>query len=169
LALRAGYQSISSKNRRNSILGHRMLFHGYLKKGIVYVPTVVHLQTGAYVDVEPVAVVPAANTDALRRAFSEAIDRKNAVVPAPQKNKWPPPVLLKHAGVKSWSAFARGASVWSIEESNCDYQIVGYRTHAKGYWEQDPEQVTKFPLGSTVDVVIDRMIAILQDVARSPG
>ncbi len=144
-----------------------MLFHGYLKKGIVYVPTVVQLQTGAYVDVEPVAVVPSANTDALHRAFSDAIERKNAIVPNPPKDKWPPPVLLKYAGVKNWSAFARGASVWSIEESNGDYQIVGYRTHPKGYWEQDPAQVTKFQSGAAVDDVIDRMIAILQEASRN--
>jgi len=34
-----------------------MLYNSFLKNGIVYVPTVVKLQTGAYVDVEPVAVV----------------------------------------------------------------------------------------------------------------
>ncbi len=142
-----------------------MLFHGYLKRGIVYVPTIAQLQTGAYVDVEPVAVVPVANTDGLRRAFFDAIGRENAVVPNPPKDKWPPPVLLKYAVAKTWSAFARDASLWSIKESNGSYRIVGYRTHPKGYWEQDPEQVTKFPPGSTVGDVINRMIAILQSAA----
>jgi hypothetical protein len=45
-----------------------MLFHAYLKDGIVYVPTVVRLQIGgAYWDVEPVGVEPVANTEGLRR------------------------------------------------------------------------------------------------------
>jgi hypothetical protein len=59
-----------------------MLFHSYLRNAIVYVPTVVKLQTGAYMDVDPVAVVPVANTDGLRHALLDAIARENAIVPA---------------------------------------------------------------------------------------
>jgi hypothetical protein len=39
-----------------------MLFNSYLRNSVVYVPTVVKLQTGAYVDVEPVAVMSVADT-----------------------------------------------------------------------------------------------------------
>jgi hypothetical protein len=42
----------------------------------------------------------------------------------------------------------------------------GYRTHRKGYWEEDPGQKTNFPPGSTVHDVVARMITILQDAAR---
>jgi hypothetical protein len=142
-----------------------MLFHSYLRNGVVYVPTVVKLQTGAYVDVEPVAVTSVADTDGLRRAFLDAIARKNAIVPPPPKDNWPPPVLLKYAGVKRWSAFARNASIWSIREMDGNFQIGGYRDHPDGYWAPDPEKKIDFPPGSRVEVVIDRMIAILQDAA----
>jgi len=129
------------------------------------VPTVVELESGAYVDVEPVAVVPVANTEALRIAFLETIKKGNAVVPKP--DKWPPPVVLKYAGVKSWSAFARGASMWSIKESDGNFAIVGDRDHPNGYWKEDPEQRTNLPPGSTVGDAVDRMIAILQKAAGS--
>jgi hypothetical protein len=143
-----------------------MLFHSYLRDGIVYVPTVAMREGGpVYTDIEPVAVVPATNTAALRRALLEAIGRKNIVVPVP-KGKWPAPILLKYAGVRSWSAFARNASLWSIEEEGGVFQIVGYRKHPKGYWEQDRDRKIQFPTGTTVDNVVDRMIAILQDAAR---
>ena len=67
-----------------------MLFHAYLRNGIVYVPTEVRLQIGgAYWDVEPVAVEPIANTQGLRRAFFRCDCSKNAFVPNPPKNKWP--------------------------------------------------------------------------------
>ena len=143
-----------------------MLYNCFLKSGIVYVPTVVQLQTGVYSDVEPVAVVSAANAQGLRRAFLEAIERGNAVVPNPPKDNWPPPVLPKYTGVKTWRAFKRGAAIWSIEEKDENYQIVGYRTHREGYWQEDPDRKTDFPPGSKVEEVIDRMIAILQDAAR---
>lgn len=64
-----------------------MLFSSYLRNGVVYVPTVVKLQTGAYVDVEPVAVTAVGDTEGLRRTFLDAIARKNAVVPPPPKTK----------------------------------------------------------------------------------
>jgi hypothetical protein len=143
-----------------------VLFDTYLRNGVAYVPTVVKLRTGAYVDIDPVAVVPVANTEGLRRAFLDTIARENAIVPPPPKDNWPPPVLLKYAGVKTWSAFAHGASTWSLKEKDGAYEIVGYRTHQKGYWEEDPNQKTNFPPGTPVGDVIDRMIAILQDAAR---
>lgn len=144
-----------------------MLLHSYLKNGIVYVPTVAKLTTGAYVDIDPVAVESVANATGLRRAFSEANARKNPVVSPPPKGKWPPPVLLNYARVKSWSAFAAGASMWSIKEADGDYQIVGYRDHPDGYWVPNPDQTIDFPRGTKIDTVIDRVIAILQEAART--
>lgn len=142
-----------------------MLFKTYLRQNIVYVPTTAKRGTSVYTIIEPVVVVPVANTEDLRGAFRDVIARKNVTVPPPQ-GKWPQPVLLKYAGVKSWSAFARNASTWSIGENDGIYRIVGYRVHAKGYWVQDADQTVEFPSGTTVDVVIDRMIAILQEAAR---
>jgi hypothetical protein len=143
-----------------------MLCDCFLKEGIVYVPTVVKLRTGAYMDVEPVAAIPVGDTNALRRAFVAAIARVNAIVPNQPKDDWPPPVLLKYTGDKNWSAFKRGASHWDIQDKAGSYQIVGHRTHRKGYWEPDPDQKIEFPPGTTVDHVVDRMIAILQEAAR---
>jgi hypothetical protein len=53
--------------------------------------------------------------------------------------------LLKYAGAKTWSAFARGASQWSIQGADGNYQIVGFREHPKGCWVEDPEQKIDFP------------------------
>jgi hypothetical protein len=142
-----------------------MLFQFYLRNSAVYVPTTAKRGTSVYTAIEPVAVVPVTNTEGLRRAFLDAIARKNIAVP-PIKGKAPPPVVLKYAGVSTWSAFARGASTWNIEESDGKYHINGYRTHAKGYWEEDPNQKIEFPSGTAANYVIDRMIAILQDAAR---
>jgi hypothetical protein len=144
-----------------------MLFNCFLKNGVAYVPTVVRMQSGVYSDEEPVAVVPAGNSQELRRAFQDAMARGNAIVPNPPKDDWPPPVLLKYANAKTWSTFKHGASTWSIKEKDGTYQIVGYRTHRDGYWQEDPGQKIDFPPGTNVDDVIARMIAILQDAARS--
>jgi len=41
--------------------------------------------------------------------------------------------------------------------------------HPNGYWEPDRDNFTKFPSGTSIDVVIDGMIAILQSAASASG
>ena len=141
----------------------------YLRKQVVYVPTTGKLDDEpVYRKMEPVDVVPLSKTDDVRRALLSAIARGNPSAPRYTPGNFPPPVVLKYAGVKSWSAFERGTSTWGINESNGAFQIVGYRRHpTKGYSEQDPQQKIEFLPGTSVDAVIDRMISILQEAARN--
>jgi len=141
-----------------------MLYTCYLRNGVVYVPTVGN-RRGVYTLIEPVAVVPATNTEGLRAAFRDTIARKNVDVP-PVKGKWPPPILPKYAGVKTSAAFDRGTSTWNIQEDDGRYKIVGYRRHLDGYWTEDRAQTIEFPPGTSVDTTINRMITILQDAAQ---
>jgi hypothetical protein len=139
----------------------------YLRKGIVYVPTMGVMEKGFYRGIEPVAVVSAANTEALNQALLTTIGRGSPSVPMLKRRDWPPPVLLKHAGVKTWSAFESGASLWSVKRENGQYQIFGYKRHPTGRGSaRDPDQTIIFPLGSTVDEVVERMTAILQNAAK---
>jgi hypothetical protein len=140
-----------------------MLYKLYLKKGTVYIPTTVNQARAVYMDVEPVTVVPVTDREALRRAMRDTIPKKNCFVPPSVEDARKPPVLLKYTGDKSWPAFMRGTSPWSIYEKDGKYQIEGYHVHRKGYWERDHDQTIEFPAGTSLDNVIDRMIAILQD------
>jgi hypothetical protein len=116
-----------------------MLFTCFLRDGIVYVPTVAKRESEpVYTNIEPVAVVPVTNIEAVRRALLDTIAKKNILIPVP-KDLDAAPILLKYAGVRSWSAFYRNASTWSITEEEGAYQILGYRKH-KGYWQEDPDQ-----------------------------
>ena len=143
-----------------------MLFQCYLRRGLVYVPTTAKRGTSVYTAIEPVAVISAADTVGLTRAFQDAMSRKNVAVP-PIRGKRPPPVLLKYAGVQTWSAFAHGTSTWNIEENEGTYHIVGHKMHAKGYWVEDADQKITFPPGTKVEAVIERMIATVQHAARN--
>jgi hypothetical protein len=140
----------------------------YLRKGTLFVPTNGRVEGGGILrDIEPVEVVPISNIEAVRQALRATIARGNPAIPHPPRGTRLQPVVLKYAGVKTWSAFARYATRWRIREKDGSYQIGGYRKHEKGYWVEDPEQTIQFPAGTTVDEVIDRTIAILQDAARN--
>jgi hypothetical protein len=137
----------------------------YLRNGVVYIPTEGMVDIGFYREIEPVAVVPVANTSALHQAFADTMMRGNPKVPVIRGREFPPPVVLKYAGVKSWRAFARGTSSWTLGERNGFFRIQGYRKDGGG-WVPDQNAIESFPLGTSTDQVIDRMIAILQEAAR---
>ena len=44
--------------------------HIYLRNGAVYIPTMGKMDKGFYRGVEPVAVIPVSNTEALRQALA---------------------------------------------------------------------------------------------------
>jgi hypothetical protein len=142
-----------------------MLYKCYLKKHTVYLPTTVNQGIAVYMDVDPVTVVPVADTEHLKRAMLNTIPKENPFRAPTVEDARKPPVILKYTGDKSWSAFMRGASSWSIYEKDGIFQIRPYRIHPKGYWEVDRGRSIEFPPGSVLDEVIDRMIAILQSAA----
>jgi|SRR5579863_5869903 len=144
-----------------------MVFHVYLKKGVAYVPVVARVTAGYYMDQEPVAVVPVSNSQALRQALKDAISRGNPTIPTPARANFPAPVLLKYAGVKYWSDFARGTESWRIEQSDGSFKIVGGKESGRGGWVDDPEQTLALPAEATLDQLIDRMTAILQEAAHA--
>lgn len=137
-----------------------------LRNGTVYIPTMGKMDEGFYRGIEPVAVVSVSNTVALREALASTIARGNPQVPMLRRDQWSPPVVLKYAGVKSWSAFERGMQLWDIEDKDGVYQIAGSAKQPNGMWKEDPEQKITFPPEASLDEVVDRMIAILQDAAR---
>lgn len=143
-----------------------MMFKCYLKKDMVYVPTVVRLQSPVYMDVEPVAVVSVEDSAGLRKAFFDVIARKNDSANPTTDDIQGRPIILKYTRDKSWSAFQRGASNWHIKINDGSYQIVPYSTHQKGYWTPDLAHRIDFPSQATVQDVINRMIGILQQAAR---
>ena len=143
-----------------------MYFSISVKDGIVYLPTMGKMDTGLYRGIEPVAVVPVTNSDALRKALLDTMARGNPAVPMLKRREWPPPVVLKHARVKSWSAFERGMTLWGIEERDGIWRIIGKRKKADGMMVDDPEKIIGFPTGTSTEDVVDRMVAILQTAAR---
>ena len=97
----------------------------YLRTGVVYIPTWGRMPNGAGREIEPVTVVPVSDTAALRGAFRETIARGNPSVPQLRGGDWPEPVVLKYAGVKSLSAFAKSARMWHLIGRDSIYELVG--------------------------------------------
>jgi|HubBroStandDraft_4_1064222.scaffolds.fasta_scaffold13741_4 hypothetical protein len=139
--------------------------HLYLRKDLVYLPTMGKIGEGIYRAVEPVAVVSASDIDGIRRALEETIARGNPPAQLLRRSEYPPPLLLKYARIKSWSAFEHGLKFWIIKEKNGIFQIAGQSKRTDGGWRPEPEKTIDFPPSSTTDDMIDRMLAIVQKEA----
>lgn len=142
-----------------------MLWHIYVRKGITYVPTVAQTEAGFYLDIEPVAAIPATNVDAVQAAVRQAIGRGNPRIPTPTRATFPKSVILKHAQVKSRSAFEKEASLWTISRNGDRYQIQADRKCPDGGWEADPSQVELLPEGAGVEAVAERVSSAVRLLA----
>jgi hypothetical protein len=139
-----------------------MLWQLYLRNGTVYVPTVAQTEAGYYMDIEPVEAVSATDTGALEHAIKEAMSKGNPIVPTPRRATFPKPVVLKHANVKSWSAFEKGTLNWTIVGKSGNYQIKPGRKRPDKGWEEDPAKIESLPPGTTLDEVARRVVALVQ-------
>jgi hypothetical protein len=147
------------------------LWNLYIRNGTAYVPTVAQAQAGGhlgyFMEIDPVAVVSVTDTEALQRAIKEVVSKGNPIVPAPPtRAAFPKPVVLKHAKVKSWSAFAEGTLPWTIVEQSGNYQIKPKRRRSDKGWEDDPTRIESLPFGTTIDEVVQRLVAMVQSISN---
>jgi hypothetical protein len=135
----------------------------YMRNGKVYLPTTGKMDEGFYRGIEPVAVASVSEIEEVRQALHATIARGNPIVPVLRRNEIPPPVLLRYAGVKTWSAFERRLLFWNISEKNGTFRIAAQRKQPDRMWRDDPGQIIVFPAGTTVNEIVDRMVALLQN------
>jgi hypothetical protein len=96
------------------------------------------------------------------------LERGNPIVPSFSSGDGSELVILKYAKLKRFSAFARDAVTWIIEEENGIHKIIGQKKKPNGGWVDDPEQTFILPPGSTAEDLCDRLIAIIQEKASHP-
>ncbi len=134
-----------------------MTWQIYLRNDVVYVPTVAQTEAGFYLGVEPVDVVPVANTEALQRAIWRAMNTGNPKIATPARGSFP--------NVKSWPIFEKNALFWSVAEKDGSYEICRGRKRADRGWEDDPAQIQKMPPGLGLQEVSRRIASLVQAAA----
>jgi hypothetical protein len=77
----------------------------YLRRGTAFVPTMARTEAGYWMGVEPVVVRKVETVEALEQLLLAVIARGNPVVPTPTRQGFPRPVMERHCGLKSLSAF----------------------------------------------------------------
>jgi hypothetical protein len=137
-----------------------MLWNLYLRKGIVFIPTVSKTEAGFYLDTEPVEVVPVQDIARLEIALKNTINKGNPVVPTPTRDNFPKPVVLKYSNTKSWSSFEKNAFCFSLKRNKV-FEVMRLRRSPNGGWEVDPDNLETVSLDMGIDAVIKKLIAMI--------
>jgi hypothetical protein len=127
-----------------------MLWHIYLRKGQVFVPTVSKTDAGLFLDTAPVAAHSIDDVSGIIAAVEAAIARGNPIVPTPTRGSFPAPVVLEYAKVKSWATFEKSAACWKIRFKDGSYQLCPMRKNASGGWEDDPVKIEIYSSAQSV-------------------
>jgi hypothetical protein len=136
----------------------------YLRNAVVLVPTVGQIDGGPYLEVEPVFVHDIADEAGIVGTVAPMLSRANPLVAGPAgcgRESWPKPVVLQHAGAKSWVGFARSTLCWNILRSDSDIQICPQRHDSRGRWEGDSSAIEVFPATTAPALIADRMLQLL--------
>jgi hypothetical protein len=142
-----------------------------LYKAVVHIPTSCRVPGhGFWVEDVPFESVPVERSQELRQAILTTIERGNPSislerVSALRDNKDNP--RLKAMGVKSWHVLDRGTTgLWSITDRNGTYEIRVNQPMKPRGWHEDKTKRVDFPVGTPIDEVITRLIAMIQECAR---
>lgn len=130
-----------------------------IRKGQAFVPTVARTEAGFYLDVEPVEVVDTSDRETVEQAVIRAVKRGNPVVPTPARDSFPPDPLLKHAKLKSQSAFEKSAQRWQLSKDKGAYLIVPYKSSGHGVsLVEDAERGEAIPADEPLERVVHRLV-----------
>jgi hypothetical protein len=90
--------------------------------------------------------------------FSRRLAAGNPIVPTPSREHFPPDVMRRYCGMRSFPAFERTAQLWSISRSADSYVIYPWRRSEKyrGAWEEDQERKTIIPAETSLEEIVRR-------------
>lgn len=113
--------------------------------------------------VEPVAVVPVTEAEALCRAIKDAMLRGEPPLPSldPKRRQAALPPLPRLAEVRNWSAFYAGVAIWQIDAQGGAYRITPKLLDtASRQWVPDVANAIVLPPETGLDAMCARAVGI---------
>lgn len=134
----------------------------YLRKGVVYIPTLAREDSGIYRHAEPVFSVRATDDIDFKNIFQKLVAKGNPSIPNKPRDVRSESPILKLSGLKTFSAFARGTLVWGVEDLGGFYTILPYKDGKPRGWVPDREKKVEFAPGTAEGEVADRLVSMIQ-------
>lgn len=135
-------------------------------RGKAYLPVQALLESGLWMDLEPVYVADLDPTSLLS-AVEKVLIAGHPRLPDPtreemQRRKDP---ILTATQARSWKELARTGAAYSIDWTDKEIRVDTSRLDKKGRWEWDPEKIRTFPPDTPLQ---DIVAVILEDIQSRP-
>lgn len=137
-----------------------------VRKGLAHIPVQGRIESGGYLDMEPVHTVHITAAEVVR-ALQAAITLSHPKVRIRSTKEWrarKDPVL-EAAGVGSWKQLALGGATYTIEWHGDAVTVYMSRLDDKGRFVEDPAKTRTFPEDTALRTLVE---AILDDVQSRP-
>jgi len=134
----------------------------YLCEGNFLLPHVVRVNGGYTWETAPVAKIPAADVDTVASTLAEPLRHGPPNIPQPDfSGPKPKPAVLSPAGVKSWSAFEKRATLVTVDLDGTDYVVEIAARDDKGRWSEGSAFKGRVPVASGPRAVVEAVLAAL--------
>ena len=110
---------------------------------------------------EPVFVALLADAARCSDVIAQTLERGNPSIPTPNWKTAPPPVVLRHAGLRSWSAFLRKAQGWVVKKQPGSYLAAPLRKVHLGGLQEDREHGETIPDHGDVKAVSVKIFEVI--------
>ena len=147
-----------------------MWAHVYIFKGKLLFPSVASIGVGAYLEIEPVEVLPLQEATPERIASLLAMIRArgNPRLPWPGRGNFPKPVVLRPAGARSWREFERGARTWDIKMEGDTMELIPQRRRPDRGWQAWSDRKERFE-GEGAALALARRLLEQIEEGEEPG
>lgn len=129
----------------------------YIRKGLVYLPTIAEAKSGFFLEIEPIEVADVNDKQAVREAVFATLARNRPVVPDPDPETYKMAPILALAGVKSWSTFYKNAKQLGVMRGESGYEIFRLKPYGRGFTSDETSRI-KLPGNCTIAQVVDRVV-----------
>lgn len=138
----------------------------YVWLGKAYLPAQGRLESGIWVDLEPVIVTELREED-LTVAIEKVLAAGHPRMPDPTKEEWQKrkDPVLKATQARSWKELARRGTSYSIAWTDDQIRVDMSMVDSKGRWQFDPEKARIFPIDTSLQAIAN---VILEDIRSRP-
>lgn len=127
--------------------------HFYTRGDKAFIPTVARTEAGFYIDVEPVAVVDARDSDSVAAELRIRLEAGNSLVATPSRAGYAPSPVLGAARLRSWKTFEVGAKCFAVYLRKSGYEIPAIERARDGGWVEVPGKTLTLPVSTPVGEV----------------
>jgi hypothetical protein len=137
-----------------------------IRKGVIYIPTLVKTEWGVYMDTDPVSIVNLEVED-LTVIIKNMLEKGNPIIPHPSREEISrkPQPLLKAAKVSSWKKFAEGGGTYTLTQQKEGFILDFYKKDETGRFITDVSKTQQFSNETNLQQIVQ---VILDDIKSHP-